>query len=89
MKIIGGESKSVIKEMTSSWTKKNLPAILSNYKLEDVFNADKFGLFYQCLPDKTYHLKGKKGSEEKKSTTGMAVASATGEKTTHVCDLEF
>ena len=69
--------------MTSSWTKKNLPAILSNYKLEDVFNADKFGLFYQCLPDKTYHLKGKKCSEEKKSKvrlTGMAVASATGEK---------
>ena len=71
MKIIGGESKSVTKEMTSSWSETTLPTILSNYKLEDIFNADEFGLFYQCLPDKTYHLKGEKCSREKKAKSGL------------------
>ncbi|XP_057310264.1 tigger transposable element-derived protein 4-like [Hydractinia symbiolongicarpus] len=69
--------------MTSSWNETTLPTILSNYKLEDTFNADEFGLFYQCLPEKTYHLKGEKCSGGKKSKlrfTGMAAASATGEK---------
>ena len=83
MKIIGGESKSVTKEMTSSWNETTLQTILSNFKLEDIFNADEFGLFYQCLPDKTYHLKGEKCSGGKKSKvriTGMAAASAKGEK---------
>ena len=83
MKIIVGESKSVTKEMTSSWSETTLPTILSNYKLENIFNADEFGLFYQCLPDKTYHLKREKCSAGKKSKvrlTGMAAASAVGEK---------
>jgi len=83
LKIIGGESKSVTPEMISSWNETTLPTILSDYKLEDIFNADEFGLFYQCLPDKTYHLKGEKCSGGKKSKvrfTGMATGSATGEK---------
>ena len=83
MKIIGGESKSVTKEMTSSWSKTTLPTILSNYKLENIFNTNEFGLFYQCLPDKTHHLKGEKCSGGKKSKvrlTRMAAASAVGEK---------
>ena len=83
LKVIGGECKSVTNQMTSSWNETTLPTILSNYKLEDIFNADEFGLFYQCLPEKTYHLKGEKCSGGKKSKlrfTGMAAASATGEK---------
>lgn len=83
LKVIGGECKSVTNQMTSSWNETTLPTILSNYKLEDTFNADEFGLFYQCLPEKTYHLKGEKCSGGKKSKlrfTGMAAASATGEK---------
>ena len=83
LKITGGESKSVTKEMTSSWRETTLPTILSNYKLENIFNADEFGLFYQCLPNKTYHLKGEKCSGEKKSKvrlTEMAAASAVGDK---------
>ena len=51
--------------------------------MEDIFNADEFGFFYQCLPDKTYHLKGEKcfgGKKSKARLTGMAAASATGEK---------
>ena len=71
LKINGGESKSVTKAMNSSWSETTLPTILSNYKLEDIFNADEFGLFYQCLPDKTYHLKGEKCSGKKKAKSGL------------------
>ena len=68
--------------MPSSWSETTLPAILSNYKLEDIFNADEFGLFYQCLPDETYRFKGEKfsGGKSNVKLTGIAAASATGEK---------
>ena len=81
LKIIGGESKSATPEMISSWNKTTLPTILSNYKLGDIFNADKFGLFYQCLQDKTYHEeKGSKGKKNKVRFAGLVTGSATGEK---------
>ena len=50
MKTITGESASVTTEMAALWNETTLPTLLSNYKLEDTFNADEFGLFYQCLP---------------------------------------
>ena len=53
------------------------------YDLKDIFNADGFGLFYQCLPNKTYHFKGQKCSGEKNSKvrlTGMVAGNAIGEK---------
>ena len=68
--------------MTAPWNETALPTLLSNYKLEDTFNADEFGLLYQCLPSKTYHLSGEKcsgGKNCKVRLTGMAAASATGE----------
>ena len=59
-KVIGAESKSVTKQMIPSWEVTTLPTLLSKYDLKNIFNADKFGLFYQCLPNKTYHFKGQK-----------------------------
>lgn len=50
LKVIGGESKSITPEMTSSWNQTTLPTILSNYKLEDIFNADEFGLDLSMSP---------------------------------------
>ena len=83
MKTISGESANVTTEMTSTWNETTLPTLLSNYNLEDIFNADEFDLFYQCLPSKTYHLSEEKcsgGKSSKVGLTGMAAASATGEK---------
>ena len=74
---------AVTEEITAPWNETTLPTWLSNYKLENVFNADEFGLFDQCLPTKTYHLSREKCSGEKTSKvqlTGMEAASATGEK---------
>ena len=82
-KNISGESKSVTEEMTAPWTETTLPTILSRYPLENIFNADEFGLFYQCLPNKTLHLKGEKCSGRKHSKirlTGLAAGNAYGER---------
>ena len=32
-------------KMTAPWNETTLPILLSNYKSENVFNADEFGLF--------------------------------------------
>ena len=69
--------------MVASWFETTLPTLLSNYKLEDIFNADKFGLFYQCLPNKTLHLKSEKcsgGKNSKIRITGLAAANSVGDK---------
>ncbi|XP_065647138.1 tigger transposable element-derived protein 4-like [Hydra vulgaris] len=82
-KIISGESAAVTNNMTASWNETTLPTLLLNYKLENIFNADEFGLFYQCLPNKTYHLSQEKcfgGKNSKVRLTGIAAGSATGEK---------
>ena len=57
--------------------------LLSNYGLENISDANEFGLFYQFLPDKSYHLKTEKclGSKPSKiRITGLAVANAFGNK---------
>ena len=82
-KNISGESKSVTEEMTAPWTETTLSTILSGYPLENIFNADEFGLFYQCLPNKTLHLKGEKrsgGKHSKIRLTELAAGNAYGER---------
>ena len=56
--------------MTAPWTETTLPTIIFRYPLENIFNADEFGFFYQCLPNKTLHLKGEKCSRGKHSRIG-------------------
>ena len=56
-KTVSGESKAVTPEMVAGWNESTLPTLLSNYGLENIYNADEFGLFYQYLPDKPYQLK--------------------------------
>ena len=49
----------------------------------NIYNAEKFGLFYQCLPDKSYQLKTEKCSGSKHSKiriTSLAAANAVGNK---------
>ena len=46
-------------------------------------NADEFGLFYQCLQEKSYRLKTEKGSGGKHikiRITGLAAANVVGNK---------
>ena len=55
LNVIRGECKSFTDEITSSWNETTLSNILSNYKLENIFNYDNFGFFYQCFPNKIYY----------------------------------
>ena len=74
-KKIAGKLNAVSEEMTAPWAETTLPTILSRYPLKDIFNADEFGLFYQCLLDRSYHLKGEKcsgGKHSKTRLTGLA-----------------
>ena len=71
--------------MTNACNETSLPTILSRCNLKDIYNGDELGLFYQGLPKKALHMKGEKCSGSKDSKvrlTGMAAASAAGEKLT-------
>ena len=51
--------------MTATWKEKDLPIIMSGCPLNDIFNADEFGLFYEIVPSKTMHSKRHKCSDGK------------------------
>ena len=69
--------------MTAPWEETTLATILARYELKDIFNANEFGLFYEALPSKSLHFRGKRCSGVKHSKlrlTGMAASNALGEK---------
>ena len=77
------DSKSVTPEMVNVWSETSLPTLLSNYDLKDIYNVDEFGLFYQCIPNKTYQLKSEKyygGKLSKIRITGIAATNAVDDK---------
>lgn len=53
-KKICGESAAVDTEMTDEWMNSTLPGLIDEYEPHNIFNADETGLFYKCLPDKTF-----------------------------------
>ena len=68
--------------MVAPWNETTLPTLLSKYDIKDIFNADEFGLFYQCLPNTTYHFKSQTcsgGKNSKVRLTGMTAGNAIGE----------
>ena len=80
---ISGEERSCTEEMTASWAQTYLPMILSRYDLRDIYNAGEFGLFYQQLPTKSFHLKGERcagGKFSKVHLTGLAAGNVAVEK---------
>ena len=67
--------------MVAGWNETALPTLLSNYGLENIYIVEEFGLFYQCLPNKSYQLKTEKysgGKHIKIRLTGLPAASAVG-----------
>lgn len=69
-----GEAKSCTPDMTAHWNDTLLPTIPLTYKLQDIFNADDFGIFLQALPNKTLELEGEKstGKHSKVRFTGIS-----------------
>ena len=63
----------------------HLTTIMSRYDLRHIYNADEFGLFYQQLPTKSFHLKGERwkiggGKFSKVRLSGLAAGNAAGER---------
>ena len=82
-KKISGEGNACTNEMTAPWAETTLPTMLSKYELNQIYNADEFGLFYRAQPEKSLHLKDERcvgGKHSKLRLTGLAVANAVGEK---------
>ena len=55
-----GEAGSVETAATNAWTEDILKPALSRFRPQDVFNADKSGLFRRLLPDKTLAFQSEK-----------------------------
>ena len=69
--------------MADRWWETSLLTLLSNYVLKDIYNADAFGLFYECFPFQTYQTESEKcsgGKLSKIQMTGSAVANAVADK---------
>ena len=54
---VSGESAAVTSDMTAAWLESTLPTLLYKYSLEDIYNADEFGLFYAAAPKTTLHFR--------------------------------
>ena len=67
-KAVCGESASISPALTENWFQEALPRLLQRYKSSDIFNVDETGLFYQCLPDKTFTFRGEKASKPVKES---------------------
>ena len=47
-KTVSSESNACTDEMIAPWEQNTLPTILSKYDLNQIYNADEFGLFYRA-----------------------------------------
>ena len=82
-KKICGESGKVTSEMTAEWTSTILPSLLSQFSPDDVYNGDETGLFYKCLPDKTFLMKGETcngGKQSKERLTVLVAVNMSGKE---------
>jgi len=59
----------------------NLPKLIENYSPDDIFNVDEKGLFFKCLPEKTFIFKGQScsgGKHSKERVTLLLRANMSG-----------
>lgn len=54
-----GERSVVNQQMCLEW-KEKLFDLIKDYEAKDIYNADEKGLFYKCLPDRTYCFRNEK-----------------------------
>lgn len=66
--------------LVESW-KESLPALISSYSPDDVFNCDELGLFFKLTPSRSYAIKGKSfrtGKHSKERVTLLLCANMSG-----------
>ena len=70
---ISGESGDVSGSTVSSW-KERLPEIIEGYGIDDIWNLDETGVFWQALPDKGFGQRVRQCKGGKKSKQRITVA---------------
>ena len=70
---ITGEANHVSIPTVKSWIKR-IPELVRGYKLEDIWNLDKLGLFFKLLPDKVLIEMAKSKTGSKKAKVSLVVA---------------
>jgi hypothetical protein len=60
LRTVSGESQSVNPTEAEVWKTEHLPHLLEGYSPCDAFSADKCGLLYNLLPNRTYAFRGEK-----------------------------
>jgi len=71
-KKLAGESAEVSVESTDTWME-SLPSLLGGYETCAVYNADKTGLFFNVLPDRTLAYKQESCNGRKHSKDRLTV----------------
>ena len=82
-KMVSCKSNACTDEMVAPWEQITLPTILPKYHLNQIYNAEKFGLFYRAQRNKSLHLKNEScvgGKHSKLRLTGLTAANTVGEK---------
>ena len=82
-KAASGEAASVDMSTVETWRGSALKELLQLYKHDDIFNADKTGIFFKCLPDKTLDFKGAictGGKKAKDRLTVLVAANMSGKE---------
>ncbi|XP_006002184.1 tigger transposable element-derived protein 4-like [Latimeria chalumnae] len=72
-RLVCGEANSAPQLLINEWKSMTLVAILAQYELRDIYNADKTGLFWQLLLNRTLAFKGEKCSSGKQSKQRFTV----------------
>uniref|UniRef100_H3AV61 HTH CENPB-type domain-containing protein n=1 Tax=Latimeria chalumnae TaxID=7897 RepID=H3AV61_LATCH len=80
-RLVCGEANSAPQLLINEWKSMTLVAILAQYEPRDIYNADKTGLFWQLLPNRTLAFKGEKcssGKQSKQRFTALLAANNDG-----------
>ena len=80
---IKGEAKAVKPEAIDASKNTLLPKFLEEYSINDIYSADKNGLFYKLQPSKCLVLKDEDGSGGKCSKSRIAVTPMANMSGTH------
>ncbi|XP_061188771.1 tigger transposable element-derived protein 4-like [Saccostrea echinata] len=81
-KKLHGEKKDADTDAANRWITEVLPEMIRDYKAEDIYNADKTGIYYRAIPDSTHTFKNEIASGSKKCkdrVTALVCANMSGD----------
>lgn len=80
-KCLSGDATAADQSVALDWIENTFMPLMSRYEEKDVYNADETGLFFKCLPNKTFAFKDdqcKNGKHSKERLTIMFCANMDG-----------